>query len=312
MAIGLMGLVKGGLTLANTLYGIYSAIKGSTSSAKTQGSMNSTIQSGTTMGSTAQNTTSAGGSVQTGNTSALGNLLATALGTPTGNNAQSAADFNAANAKTANDLQTGTWMMGNLLNMGNALASNAMSAASQSSAMRYNSAEAQKQRDWQERMANTSYQRGVADLKAAGLNPILAAYNGYGAQTPSGGYGSLGGGQTFAHTQALAAPAAKNATMQAMYDYGNNTAQIVQNFQTAINNAKQSSDYWTAEHLEQMQQQTVSSSAKTVGQLGERMDSTTQQEQETKGHEFKNEGRLDAGLGAKGQFNLLPGLPMLP
>lgn len=258
MAIGLMGLVKGGLTLANTLYGIYSAIKGSTSSAKTQGSMNSTIQSGTTMGSTAQNTTSAGGSVQTGNTSALGNLLSTALGTPTGNNGQTAADFNAANAKTANDLQTGTWMMGNLLNMGNALASNAMSAASQTSAMRYNSAEAQKQRNWQERMANTSYQRGVADLKAAGLNPILAAYNGYGAQTPSGGYGSLGGGQTFAHAQALAAPAAKNATMQAMYDYGNNTAQIVQNFQTAINNAKQSSDYWTAEHLEQMQQQTVS------------------------------------------------------
>lgn len=284
MAIGLMGLVKGGLTLANTLYGIYSAIKGSTSSAKTQGSMNSTIQSGTTIGNTAQNTTSAGGSVQTGNTSALGNLLSTALGTPTGNNAQSAADFNAANAKTANDLQTGTWMMGNLLNMGNALASNTMSAASQSSAMRYNSAEAKAQREWQERMANTSYQRGVADLKAAGLNPILAAYNGYGAQTPSGGYGSLGGGQTFAHAQALTAPAAKNATMQAMYDYGNNTAQIVQNFQTAINNAKQSSDYWTAEHLEQMQQQTVSSSAKTVGQLAEAGRSENNQTTTTKGN----------------------------
>ena len=57
--------------------------------------------------------------------------------------------------------------------------------------------------------------------------------------------------------------------MQAMYDYGNNTAQIVENFQAAINSAKQSSDYWTAEHLEQMQQQTVSSSAQTVGQLAE-------------------------------------------
>lgn len=312
MAIGIMGLIKGGLSLANTLYSIYSSIKGSSSSAKQQGTMQNTIQSGLTMGSTAQDTTSTGGSVQIGNTSALGNLLSTALGTPTGNNAQGAADFNAENAKTANDLQTSTWMMGNLLNMGSALASNAMSAASQTSAMRYNSAEAKAQRDWQERMANTSYQRGVADLKAAGLNPILAAYNGYGAQTPSGGYGSLGGGQTFAHAQALAVPAAKNATMQAMYDYGNNTAQIVQNFQTAINNAKQSSDYWTAEHLEQMQQQTVSSSAKTVGQLGERIDSTTQQEQKTKGHEFKNEGHFDASLGAKGQANLLPGLPMLP
>lgn len=269
MAIGLMGLVKGGLTLANTLYSLYSTIKGNTSSAKTQGSMNSTIQSGTTMGSTAQDTTSAGGSIQIGNTSALGNLLSTALGTPTGSNATSAADFNAGQAQTANNLQNSMWSMGNIINLGNMLASNAMSAASQSSAMRYNSAEAQKQRNWQERMANTSYQRGVADLKAAGLNPILAAYNGYGAQTPSGGYGSLGGGQTFGHTQAMAIPAAKNATMQAMYDYGNNTAQIVENYQTAINNAKQSSDYWTAEHLEQMQQQTVSSSAKTVGQLAE-------------------------------------------
>lgn len=312
MALGWMGIVKGGLALANTLYSLYSTFKGNTSSAKTQGSMGNTLTSGTTAGTTAQTTTGAGGSIQTGNTSALGNLFSTALGTPTGNNSQTAAEYNAASTKTANDLQTGTWMLGNILNIGNSLAANAMSAASQSSAMRYNSAEAQKQRDWQERMANTSYQRGVADLKAAGLNPILAAYNGYGAQTPSGGYGSLGGGQTYAHAQALAAPAAKNATMQAMYDYGNNTAQIVQNFQAAINSAKQTNDYWTAEHLQQMQQQTVSSSAQTVSNMAEKSNTDTESSQNTKGHKFESEGHLDAGLGLKGQFNLLPGLPMLP
>lgn len=41
--------------------------------------------------------------------------------------------------------------------------------------------------DWQKQMSSTAHQREVADLEAAGLNPVLSATGGNGASTPSGG-----------------------------------------------------------------------------------------------------------------------------
>lgn len=50
---------------------------------------------------------------------------------------------------------------------------------------------AREQMRFQAGMSNTSYQRAMADMKAAGLNPILAYQQG-GASTPSGASGDVG------------------------------------------------------------------------------------------------------------------------
>jgi len=57
-------------------------------------------------------------------------------------------------------------------------------SSAQSSANKTNIMLQREQRDWEERMSNTSWQRGTKDMLAAGINPMLGVSQG-GASTPN-------------------------------------------------------------------------------------------------------------------------------
>lgn len=86
----------------------------------------------------------------------------------------------------------------------------------------FNAQQAQINRDWQTQMSNTAMQRRVTDLKAAGLNPLLAV-GGPGAPVTTGAQASASGNPTMMNPNAA---------------FANTGAQIAAAAQTRLTNAQ--------------------------------------------------------------------------
>lgn len=183
--------------------------------------------------------TSTGSETTQGSLTAAQQLGASQIATPTGIKTFD----NQSSINNANALQMMSGLLSNLANAG-----------SQASAKKYNSAEAAAERAFQKEMRGTAYQDTVKDMIAAGINPILAATNGA-TSAPSGASASIG-------SQRYNQQSAQAASVSAMYEYGNNTAELADKWYQLSKQSASIKQFKAAKNWEQAASELATASAK--------------------------------------------------
>ena len=138
---------------------------------------------------------------------------------------------------------------------------------------------------------------------AAGINPILAANNGATA-TPSGASASIG-------TQRYNQQSAQAASVAAMYEYGNNTAELANRYLELAKKATSAKQYHSAKNWNEAASSLAQSSAKQVAdysymanELGDKLLDT--------GKEIGNNVRKTVDEGARKWSDHLKNVPLMP
>ena len=224
----------------------------------------------------------------TGSLTAPQQIGSTQIGTPTGFGTYS---------------NQGSVTNANAMSFMSSILSNIMNAGSQASAKKYNSAEAAAERAFEKEMRGTAYQDTVKDMIAAGINPILAASNGATA-TPSGASASIG-------TQRYNQQSAQAASVSAMYEYGNNTAELANRYLELAKKATSAKQYHSAKSWNEAASSLAQSSAKQVAdysymaeELGDKLMDT--------GKEIGNNVRKTVDEGARKWSDHLKNVPLMP